>query len=183
MGHQVEQFPFPYDVDVLAEPFLNYYGLFAFALKNFGGLLFQAKINKQQLEPFTLGLSNQFKRNFFSMRKSMQTLKRTGATAESLLGRFDLLMTPVLAHAVPKIGHFSIDLSYEEISKRAVSFAAYMGSQNITGSPAISIPLGTSTEGLPIGVHFVAPYGQDARLIELAYELEQAKPWKFVYNT
>ena len=80
-------------------------------------------------------------------------------------------------------GHFSIDLPYEEIAKRAVTFAPFMGLQNVTGSPGISLPLGTSSEGLPLGVHFVAPYGNDKRLLELAYELEQAQPWKFIYNS
>ena len=183
LGHEVEQFPFPFDIHDLAGPFLNYYGLFAFALKNFGHLLFQAKINKSQLEPFTRGLSDQFKRNIFSMGKTLQTLKQTGEVAERLFDKFDIIMTPVLAHGVPQIGHFSIDLPYEEISKRAVTFAPYMGLQNVTGSPGISLPLGSSSEGLPLGVHFVAPHGQDKRLLELAYELEQAKPWKFIYNS
>ena len=92
-------------------------------------------------------------------------------------------MTPVLAHTVPQIGHFSIDLSYEDIAHRAVSFASFTGIQNITGSPAISLPLGTASNGLPIGVHFSAPFGMDKRLLELAFELEEAKPWKFIYNS
>ncbi len=182
LGHQVEQFPFPFDIDQLAEPFLNYYGLFAFALKNFGGVLFKSKVNKAQLEPFTLGLSQQFKSNFFSMRKSMQSLKMHGAMGESLLDKFDLIMTPVVSHAVPKIGHFSVDLPYEEISKRAVTFAPFMGMQNITGSPGISLPLGISSDGLPLGIHFIAPYGHDKKLLEFAYELEAAQPFKTLYN-
>lgn len=183
MGHEVERLTFPYDIDELKGPFLSYYGLFAYALKNFGGLMFQAKIDKKQLEPFTNGLSEQFKSNFFSMRQHLKTLKRIGAQAESLFGKYDIIMTPVLAHAVPKIGHFSIDLNWDEISNRAVAFAPFMGLQNVTGSPGISLPLGTSGEGLPIGAHFSAPYGQDKLLLELAYELEEAKPWKFIYNS
>ena len=183
LGHEVERITFPYDIDELKGPFLSYYGLFAYALKNFGGLMFQAKIDKKQLEPFTHGLSDQFKSNFFKMRQHLKTLKRIGAQAESLFGKYDIIMTPVLAHAVPKIGHFSIDLNWDEISNRAVAFAPFMGLQNITGSPGISVPLGSSTDGLPIGVHFSAPYGQDKLLLELAYELEIAKPWKFIYNS
>jgi amidase len=183
LGHEVELLPFPYDIHELRVSFLSYYGLFAFALKNFGGLMFQAKIDKARLEPFTLGLSNQFKSNFFSMRQHIKTLKRIGAQTESLFGKYDILVTPVLAHAVPKIGHFSIDLNYDEVSNRAVAFAPFMGLQNVTGSPGISLPMGTSAAGLPIGVHFSAPYGQDKLLLELAYEIEAARPWKFIYNS
>ena len=92
-------------------------------------------------------------------------------------------MAPVLAHTVPRIGYLSIDLPREEIIKRAVDFAPFTGMQNVNGSPAISIPMGTSSDGLPIGIQFAAPLGQDRRLIELAYELEAAKPWKFIYNS
>ena len=182
LGHQVDAFPFPFDIGRLTGPFLNYYGVFAFALKNFGGFLLKTKMHKDQLENFTLGLSDQFKHNFFKLRKSIKLLKETGAKTESLFEKYDLIMTPVLAHGEPKIGHLSVDLSYEEIAGRVIDFAPFMGMQNITGSPGISLPLGQSTEGLPMGVHFIAPYGQDKRLLELAYELEQAKPWKFIYD-
>ena len=46
-----------------------------------------------------------------------------------------------------------------------------------TGGPAMSVPLGMSSDGLPIGVHFAAPLGAEARLLALAFELEQAAPW------
>jgi amidase len=49
--------------------------------------------------------------------------------------------------------------------------------QNATGEPAISLPLAESAAGLPIGMMFAAPIGQEARLLELAYELEDARPW------
>jgi amidase len=140
-------------------------------------------MHKQQLENFTLGLSQQFKSNFLKISKSIKTLRKTGEKAEKLFDKYDVIMSPVLAHEIPKIGYFSIDLSYEEIVPKVLSFAPFMGLQNITGSPGISLPLGNSGNGLPVGVHFNAPHGQDKRLIELAYELEAAKPWKFIYNS
>jgi amidase len=182
LGHQVEILPYPFEIDELTEPFLNYYGLMAFFLKNLGGIAFKSKLHKNKLENFTLGLSNQFKSNLFSLRKSIRKIKEAGAKAESHFEKYDLIMTPVLAHAVPPIGHFSPSLPYKDIAERAVTFAPFTGMQNITGSPGISLPLGTSATGLPIGVHFFAPFGHDARLLELAYELEEAQPWKFIYD-
>jgi amidase len=183
LGHEGEQLPFPFDVEDLSVSFLNYYGLFAFALKNFGGYFLKAKLNKGELENFTLGLSNQFKRNVFKVSGSLKKLKATGAAIESLFGKYDLIMTPVTGHRVPKIGHFSIELPYDEIARRAVAFAPFTGMQNISGAPGISLPLATSSDGMPLGIHFVAPLGQDKRLLEFAYEMEAAKPWKFIYNT
>ncbi|HEX9132217.1 MAG TPA: amidase family protein [Ktedonobacteraceae bacterium] len=48
---------------------------------------------------------------------------------------------------------------------------------NVTGQPAISLPLGQSSDGLPIGVQLVARYGDEATLLRLAAQLEQALPW------
>jgi len=58
--------------------------------------------------------------------------------------------------------------------KNFIPFTAY---QNISGAPAISLPLGHNKDGLPIGVQFAASCGQEKRLIELALELEEARPW------
>jgi amidase len=91
-------------------------------------------------------------------------------------------MTPVSTITTPKIGYFSPDLDYDLVCKRASDFATYLPLFNISGSPTISIPMGTSSEGMPIGLQFAAPHGQDKLLLELALELEAAKPWKFIYE-
>jgi len=61
-------------------------------------------------------------------------------------------------------------------------FAPFAALQNITGEPAISLPLGTGDNGLPIGMQFSAGYGEDKTLLELAYELEEAKAWKHIHE-
>jgi len=48
---------------------------------------------------------------------------------------------------------------------------------NATGQPAVSLPLHWTPDGLPIGVHFVAPYAREDVLIRIAAQLEQAEPW------
>ena len=99
---------------------------------------------------------------------------------EQLFGTYDVLMTPVVSHSTPAIGHFSPLLSYEHITRRALEYASYAGLQNVSGAPAISLPLGINSNNMPLGVHFTAPYGLDKRLLELAYELEQARPFRLI---
>lgn len=182
LGHHVEQIPFPLDVDKMVNNFLNYYGFFSYMMSHWSRLTLKTKVDRSLLEPFTTGLAERFRTNMMKLPASIRAMKKTGLESEKLFHKYDVLMSPVLSHKTPKIGYFSPQLSYEEVSKRAVDFASYTGLNNVTGAPAISLPLGLDTDGMPLGVHFSAPYGFDKRLIELAYELEAAKPWRFIYN-
>ena len=181
LGHKVDCRPFPIDVDFLSHHFLSYYGLLAFLMKDLGRIVYNAKLNKQELENFTTGLSKHFTSNITKLPGSLSLLKKTGAEAESLFASYDVILTPVVSTTVPPIGYFDPTLPYEEISRRAIGFASFTGLQNITGSPAIALPLGSSENGLPIGVHFTAPLGQDRLLLELALELEAASPFKRIW--
>ncbi len=180
LGHSVEQIPLPIDADAMIDDFLNYYGFMAYLTSHWGRLLFQAKVDKSKLEPFTIGLAKRFKTNALNLPKSIKALRQMGAQCSALFNNYDIVMTPVLAHKTPKIGHFSPELKFEDVCRNAVEFATYTGLQNITGEPAISLPLGVDSDGMPLGVQFAAPYGEDKRLLELAYELEQAKPWRMM---
>jgi amidase len=166
----------------MANHFLRYYGFLAFFMKDLSRIVLNAKMKKDELENFTTGLSKHFTENITKLPSSLNLLKKTGAQIESAFNEFDIALTPVLSHSVPKIGYFDPTLPYEEISRRAVSFASYTGLQNITGSPAISLPMGMSSEGLPIGAHLIAPLGQDRLLLELSLQIEYAKPFKKIYE-
>jgi amidase len=182
LGHTVEQVPVPIDIDAMSEHYLNYYGFLAYMVSHWGQVVVQAKVDHGQLEPFTLGLSRQFKTNALQTPRSIRLLRKTARDAEQLFEKYDVMMSPVVSHTTPKIGHFSTELPYEVISRRAIEYASYAGLQNVSGAPAISLPLGTAGNGMPLGVHFTAPFGLDKRLLELAYELETAKPWPLVGN-
>ena len=60
---------------------------------------------------------------------------------------------------------------------RILDWVAFTPWQNATGDPAISLPLATTSDGLPQGMMFSAGAGREATLLELAYELEEAAPW------
>jgi amidase len=87
---------------------------------------------------------------------------------------FDLLLCPVLNGTPPPIGWFSdMATAYERIG----ALLHYTGQFNITGQPAISLPLGMSADGLPLGVQLVGGFGREDVLIRVAAQLERAAPW------
>ena len=90
---------------------------------------------------------------------------------------FDLLLTPTLAEPPVPLGTFVNDEMPILGFLRAAAFAPFCAGFNITGQPAISLPLGMSDEGLPIGIQLVAAYGREDILIQIAAQLEIAAPW------
>ena len=78
---------------------------------------------------------------------------------------FDLLLTPVLPEPPPKLGYLSdMTMGYETLSRRVFDYMAYTPIQNALGLPGMSVPLGTSSDGLPIGSHYVATAGDEKTL-------------------
>jgi len=89
----------------------------------------------------------------------------------------DVLITPTVAAPPPKLGWFTAE-PHEEEGRRIVSFIPYTPQFNLTGQPAVSLPLHWTPEGLPVGVQLVAGYGREDLLIRLSSQLEQAAPWQ-----
>ncbi len=88
-------------------------------------------------------------------------------------GGFDLLITPTLASPPPKLGW----LSGPEGGHRVQQILQYTAQFNISGQPAISLPLHMSADGLPVGVQFVAAPFREDMLVRVASQLEQVAPW------
>jgi len=92
---------------------------------------------------------------------------------------FDLLLTPTVSEPPPPLGTF--DSPPEDPLRgflRAGSFGAFTSAFNVTGQPAISLPLYWNAQQLPIGIQLVAAYGREDLLIRVAAQLEQARAWR-----
>jgi len=97
---------------------------------------------------------------------------------------WDLLITPTLGDLPLPIG--ALDPTPEDPMvgvRAATAFVPFTPPFNISGQPAISLPLGLSADGLPIGVQFVAAYGREDLLLQVAAGLEQANPWNSRHPT
>jgi amidase len=105
--------------------------------------------------------------------ESLQELRRASRAIVTRWGRdFDVLVTPTMTIEPPVAG------THPEVPPSgALAMAAFTATFNITGQPAVSLPLWWSDSGLPVGVQFVGGPWQESVLIRLAAELEQASPW------
>ncbi|MEU5961454.1 amidase [Micromonospora parva] len=86
----------------------------------------------------------------------------------------DLLLCPTLATPQAPVGWFSADADPAADFDRQRRFSPYCAIFNVTGDPSVSLPLGTTTDGLPVGVLLTGRYGDDARLIATAAQLENS---------
>ncbi|CCG02458.1 amidase [Blastococcus saxobsidens] len=89
---------------------------------------------------------------------------------------FDLLVTPTIAARPPELGWFTA-AGPEEEGRRINSVMPFTAQFNVTGQPAISLPLHWTDEGLPVGVQIVAAFGREDVLVRVAAALEEAAPW------
>jgi amidase len=88
----------------------------------------------------------------------------------------DVLVTPTLGAPPPRLGWFT-EAGPEEEGRRIASFIPWTAQFNMTGQPAVSLPLHWTADGLPVGVQLVAGYGREDLPVRLAAQLEQAAPW------
>lgn len=90
---------------------------------------------------------------------------------------FDLTLTATMGKPPVPLGTLTFQGDPFELRRRTAEFSPYTYISNASGQPAISLPLCWNDAGLPIGVHFVARYAEEAMLLRLAAQLEQAQPW------
>lgn len=176
LGHRTEMVPMPVDRDYIQD-FTDYWALLAFSLDHFGKRVIDKGFDRSQLDPFTRGLSRMALRRFWRMPSAIRGLKRSTAAFRGMFDRFDLVLTPTLAHTTPEIGYLDPAGDFADTFERLTRYVAFTPANNTSGTPAISLPLGQTATGLPIGIHFMADLGKERSLLELAFELEAAQPF------
>lgn len=134
---------------------------------------------EEELEPLTRVMNELGrKRSAAEYLLAVQTLQIFARRIAQFMSSYDLLLTPVLAEPPVPLGTFAATPEDAMAGmKRSGLFAAFTAVQNMTGQPAMSVPLFWNKDGLPIGVQFVGRYGDEATLFRLAAQLEIARPW------
>jgi Asp-tRNA(Asn)/Glu-tRNA(Gln) amidotransferase A subunit family amidase len=110
--------------------------------------------------------------------RATQTAHKLSRQMAAFHTQYDVLLTPALAMLPPKLGWIDMMMDdVEEYWRRVFAFSPFTVWFNITGQPAIVLPLGQTADGFPLSVQLVARYGDEATLFRLASQLEAARPW------
>ena len=141
------------------------------------GAAYGPRFSYRRLEPFTRGLVRHVSRNSRRILPAIRRLRRDGERYEAQFGRFDALLSPVLAHPAPPLGELAPDRPFAELFSKLTDYVAFTPINNVSGGPAIALPHGLMASGLPGSVQLAARRGGERTLLELAYELEAASPF------
>ena len=199
LGHHVEELPrAPYDDAALAKDFLLTWFVYiahqvaeARRLTGAGNESFE----RETLIMEALGRATSGVDYLDAVERRHEHTRRLTEFFES----YDLLLTPTLATPPPKIGEFELPVALQygadaliktrtarllrvtsivdDMVDKNLGWVPYTQLANLTGRPAISLPLHWTADGLPLGVQFVAPLAGEQLLLKLAAQLEQAIPW------
>ncbi len=180
MGHEV--IPFSFDING-AEFFTNYFILFGEKMKFLIDAVEETTGKKAEdtglLEPWTIGMARNLEQyDAADKQKALDYITQLKIKVQHIFSKYDVWMSPVTAMMQPTIGDLKTDMDYNFLYEKNTTFMEYTVLQNMVGSPAMSVPLYWTAENMPVGIHFSADVGQENRLLELAFELEMAQPWK-----
>jgi amidase len=179
LGHEVEEPTPQLNYQMLAKLFETVYSAGVALSIEATRMLTGAEPTPEKFQTFTWNMYERGRNVSASQYLIAQALlQQASRQFAAFFESHDLLLTPTLGLPPLRIG--AIDFMSPAttlLDETMTNFAVACPVYNITGQPAISLPLHWNREGLPIGVMFGARYGDEATLIQLAGQLEQAQPW------
>jgi amidase len=176
LGHRVEEVDPPV-ADTFGEDFAHYWGLLGFAITANGARIMDPGFDASKTDNLTRGLATMFRKDLLRTPGMLVRLRRSTRRYRRAFVGHDVILSPVLGHTTPEIGHLSPTLEFDVLFQRLQEYVGFTPINNTAGGPAMSLPLGRTGEGMPIGVHFSADLGDERTLLELAFALEEARPF------
>lgn len=177
LGHEVTEAAPAFDFEVAAKGFAAVFqaNCMANIARGTGGKLPQ----DGSIEPLTRAVAERgLAMPAADYIRHLQALQRESRGIARFFEQHDVWLTPTLATLPPPTGYFDVNSwDVEHWLERLLAYTPFAFLSNITGQPAMSVPLGESRNGLPIGCHFAARYGEEGLLFQLAGQLERARPW------
>jgi amidase len=179
LGHEVDEITPPWSGLDLLPDFTRAFGPSVSMQTLLGGQLAGRDPTEDDVEPLTwLVWEHARSQSALSLLSAYARLEQVGRSIVSFMSSWDAVVTPALARRPVAIGeiHGRGPDPWGNY-RRSGSFTPYTAILNVTGQPAISLPLYHDDDGLPIGVQLIGPPAREEVLLALATQLEQALPW------
>ncbi len=181
LGHSVEEAALDYDAEALKAAWRTIVGVSA-ALGVRTQLWAHPGLSADTgLEPVNRAwIAQAAEISGFAYAEAINEIRRAGRRTGRSFARFDVFLTPCTAAPAPLLGELAcIDDDVDAFYDRFWAHGPFTAIYNANGCPAMSVPMGFSEAGLPVGAHFGAALGQDGLLFALAAQIERALPWPF----
>ncbi|MER7952177.1 amidase [Streptomyces sp. NPDC096079] len=181
LGHTVEPVEIAIDPR-FTDDFLTYWGMLSFLLGTTGRTL-GADFDRHRMDGLSRGLRATYLENWHRTPGVLRRLKRTKVAYAAAFRGLDLLLSPVLAHPAPPLGHLAPTVPYPTLIERILAYVAFTPVDNVVGTPSISLPSTRATaDGLPVGVMFAGRPGSERTLLDVAFTLEAERPFRRIQD-
>lgn len=183
LGHTVEEAAPHFDGEEATERFMTLWAASCAAKVAERAAVRGRPPQGNELEPLTWALLEAGRRiSAEQLLHAQGYLHRVARQIARFFETYDLWLTPTLAEPPLPLGSFDPASAAsggdpQRVFQRTNAWVPFTPIVNVTGQPAMSVPLAWSSDGLPIGMHFVGRFGDEATLFGLAYELEAERPW------
>lgn len=181
LGHHVEHAALPVEPRFI-DDFSVYWGFLSFAICAGGKHVLGPDFDRSRTDDFTKGLYALYRKNIAKTPGVLYRLRKIQQQYSAMFDTYDVILSPVLGHTTPEIGYLSPTQPFEELFEKLIAYTAFTPLNNVSGGPAISLPLHQTSLGLPLASQFSADLGDERTLLELAFELEEAQPWKRIQD-
>ena len=181
LGHVVEEAEPPIDHEALWEAFAVIIASNVANTVNFREAALGRRARPDEMEQATWAFCEmgRSKVSGADYARAILIIHSLGRRLGNFLERYDVMLTPTLGKPPVRLGEIDMmDMDQERYRDRLRAYIPFTPVENAAGLPAISLPLAWNAEGLPIGIHFVGRFGDEATLLRLAAQLEQARPWE-----
>ena len=178
LGHHVQPLTLPIDPQQLYAAHGTTSGVGLLAAVRDREVASGRLMSPDELEPVTRKVMEQASNaSSEQLYRARRTFESVGLQMELLFDNVDLILSPVTGQLTPALGRVSLQNSYEDYIRNIVGSIGFTVLANVSGQPAMSVPMGMSREGLPVGMMFTAALCQEGQLFQLAGQLEQHRPW------
>jgi len=181
LGHTVEEAALEYDSNAMRNAWRVIAGVGTALFLHTTDASIDSSLPVNLLEPVNAAWVREAERHSaLDFAQAVNEIRRAGRSVGRSFERFDVFLTPCAASPPPPVGLLAcLDDDVNAFYERFWNHGPFTAIYNGTGCPAMSVPMGCSVDGMPLGAHFGAALGQDGMLFALAGQIERASPWSY----